>query len=241
MKPRIILTGDSHLGALRRGLETLSDSSLKERCIFWPLGFGSAVLEPVHLLDENAQELQTIGEQWTNRTFSPRTIGAFGEDTFVVVSLPFQSPRFLRNHDWKKHAPWHLAKAGQVPISDGMLLEMVAHENRHALAMTRDLHLIWPRTIVLESPRPLPDHPILRSTALEVVLHIDIVYRTHARNALSEWGIHVIGQPNSTIGPKGLTLSKFDHEDPKDQHHVSAEYGGLALQEVLRYVDTSTA
>lgn len=232
----VLLTGDSHLGALRRGADLLEPDSGAARAVFWPLGVGGGARTCVHRFDPAAQTVTTIVPKWHNRSFSAAEIaGAAGGDALLVVSLPLHPTRLLRDHSWRGHAPWRLAGDDRIAMSDRMIAAMIDADSRHALEFTRDLARLWPDCAVLEAPRPFANARYLRRMPMEIALHLDTLYRAQVRAALEQAGIAVIAQPGSTILPDGTTDLAFDNENPEDDHHANAPYGALVLRQILAH------
>lgn len=234
MKP-IIITGDSHLGPIRRGLGLLPKAQ-QDRFTFWPLGKGAAVRRQCHAFDADTRTLRTASRSWTNRVFSRETIGAVGSDAVLAVSLPLNTSRILRDYSWETHAPWHLAQ-DEFALSDRMVEKMIDGDSIHALNMVRDLVRIWPRTAVIEAPRFFANASYLAGRRLDVFRHVDAAYRGRVRGILAAAGIDVIAQPAATVTDEGMTALLFDHHDPQDDHHANEAYGKLALEEIVAYAD----
>lgn len=232
---QIIVTGDSHLGPLRRGLD-LTASEHRNRFTFWPLGKGAAVRRECHRFDTATETLTTISRSWRNRVFSRETIASEGLDATVVISLPLNTSRILRDYPWDTHAPWCIS-SNEIALSDAMVDEIIVGDAIHALNMVYDLVKIWPQTAVLEAPRFFSNASYLNGNRIDVFTYVDTIYRNKVRNLLSESGIDVISQPDITITSEGTTALAFDHPDPLDDHHANESYGKLALEEILAYVD----
>lgn len=234
MRP-VIITGDSHLGPIRRGLGLLPEAD-QDRFTFWPLGKGGALRSQCHVFDAASQVLRTMSRSWNNRVFSKEAIGAVGPDAVLVVSLPLNSSRILRDYSWETHTPWHLAK-DEFALSDRMVERMIDDDSIHALNLVRDLARIWPQTAVIEAPRFFANASYLGRKRLDVCRHVDAAYRDRVRGILAEAGIDVIAQPAATVTDEGMTALSFDHHDPQDDHHANEAYGKLALEEIGAYVD----
>jgi len=237
MKRPILLTGDSHLGALRRGADLLPDAADRDRLVFWPLGRGGALRQAVHAHDAAAQTVTTLAPAWRNRVFSPQTLRAIGDGVRLAVSLPLNTSRILREYGWTTHAPWRLA-VGEFPVSDRVLDAMIDSDSRHALNLVRDLAQVWPDVVVIEAPRFFARTALRDGLRPEVCAHVDAAYRARVGAALQAAGVAVVAQPAATIAAPGLTRAEFAHDDPKDDHHANGAYGALALQDLLRATDS---
>lgn len=238
MRP-VILTGDSHLGALKRALDAADDPGLRERVTLWPLGPGGAARQPVHRRDPDSGTVTTIARPWRKRSFSAATLSEPGADALLVVSLPLNTSRILRECSWASHVPWRLAQDDEIPLSEAMMAAMIEADSRHALDFVRDLAALWPATAVLEAPRLFPNADFLARKRAEVCRHVDAAYRAQVRQALEAAGIAVIDQPPETLTPDGMTDLAYDHEDPDDTHHAGTAYGALALQAVLAHAEAT--
>lgn len=235
---RILLTGDSHLGALRRAVERLSDERQKDRFVFWPLGTASATSAPLHVREAGDDAIRITAPAWQDRRFSRDSIAEVGADALLVVSLPLHTTPFLRDHAWHTHAPWQVA-VQEVALSSGFLDTLAEAGSRHALALVLDLARIWPAMAVLEPPRLFPDSPFLAKARPEVCRAVEAAYRGSVRRRLAQAGIAVIDQPPVTITDQGMTDPTYDNENPQDRHHANARYGSLVLAGILAHSDAT--
>lgn len=234
MKP-IIITGDSHVGPMRRSLCLLGQVQ-QDRFTFWPLGKGAGVRRKCHVFDADMRTLQTASRSWINRVYSRETIGAVGPDAILVVSLPLNTSRILRDYSWGTHTPWQLA-LGEFALSDRMVEKMIEGDTVHALNLVGDLVKVWPQTAVIEAPRFFANASYLSGKRLDVFKYVDAAYRERVRGILAAAGIDVIAQPTATITDEGMTALAFDHHDPQDDHHANEAYGKLALEQTIAYAD----
>ena len=232
----IILTGDSHLAALRRGVDLLASAQMRDRFVFWPFGTGSIARARFHQRNPEDGSIIVDPQPLPRLVFSPETIAQVGEDARLVVSLPLHSARFLRRYGWNTHAPWRLADS-TIALSDRVLEAMIDADSRHPLDFIRDLVRILPRVSVLEPPRLFATANLLDKVRPEVLTTLEETYRARIRVRLAEMEVSVIDQPPETVTPDHMTDLAYDNENPDDQHHANKTYGSLALDAILRHVD----
>ena len=227
----ILFTGDSHLGALKRAF-TL-DSSLEEAPLtFWPLGKGGGTREL--FFESDSGFVKTNCPHWRNRVYSEETLSSISEDMLLVVSLPMNTSRILRDHNWVRHAPWRLAHE-EIALSDAVISALIEQDSQHCLSFVSALRDVWNHVAVLEAPRLFGNASYLSRTRLDICTYVDASYRAQVSGRLSDEGIDIIPQPSETIGENGTTDLMFDHENNDDDHHANAKYGLIALRAVIDY------
>lgn len=232
----ILVTGDSHIGPLQRGLDLLPAAE-RTRYTFWPLGKGGAIRERCHTYDDVRKELTITSPNWEKRTFSRESLSELSPETFLFLSLPANTSRILRGYSWNTHVPWRLA-SGEAPLSDRLVEEMIDQDCRYSLELTIDLARVWRNFAVIEAPRFFANATYLKVFRQDVCQHIDSAYRSRVRDALTRHGIHLVAQPDVTISDDGTTKLDFDHENPLDNHHANAWYGGLVLKLLAEHADS---
>ncbi len=120
----IVITGESHLGAIVRGAPRNAGVT------FWPLGAGKLVTTPFYTHDAAAAAVHTHVRKWRNRTFSLDTLDFNGAPALLALSLPLNTSRILRDHAWDTHVPWRLKKSpDEVALSDGVVLAIDVSES----------------------------------------------------------------------------------------------------------------
>ena len=227
----IILTGDSHLGPLKRGM--MLDRGIEAATVtFWPLGKGAGARQA--FFDVGAEGVTTHFRSWHNRTYTPDAMAEISPDAVLVVSLPMNTSRILRDYSWHSHAPWRLAKE-EIALSDAVVSALIEQDSQYAVEFVLALKKIWPRTAVIEAPRFFRNASYLESQRFEVCRYVDQLYRAQVGDRLGAAGVDVIAQPRETITVDGATDLAYDHENPDDDHHGNAHYGLAALRAVLAY------
>lgn len=225
----VILTGDSHLGPLKRSM-ALDPSLASAPLVFWPLGKGAGAREA--FFDVGLQGVTTTYSKWHNRTFSNQSLAEVSTDALLVVSLPLNTSRILRDYSWNRHVPWRLVK-GEIALSDAVVSAMIEQDSQHAINFVIELQRIWNSVAVLEAPRFFRNASYLDHYRFDVCSYIDQTYRAQVSARLHTAGIKIIVQPSETIASDGTTDLAYDHENPDDDHHGNMKYGLATLRAVI--------
>ena len=233
----ILLTGDSHLGALKHAQDFQDDPRIGE-LEFLPLGQGYGSLINFFEVDKAAQTVAITHEEWEKHSFSQQSLNKDGDFKLLVVSMPINSSRILRDCSWHRHVPWSMKKgAKEAPLSDALVQSIIQHDCAKSIEFMTALASVGIKVAVIEGPRFFDHARYLQRKRIDVCLEIERRYRSFARDKLNAVGIDVIAQPPETISQVGTTHPDFRHLNPKDRHHANAEYGRLACLAVLEYAD----
>jgi len=236
MKP-ILLTGDSHLAAIRKSIDPNGSDALRGAVEFAPLGRGGEAVTDFFSVSECKSAVTTHGKGWRNRTFSPEMVRINDMVAALVLSMPMNTSRILRDYSWARNVPWRLKnKNSEIAISDAVLSELIHYDSRNSICFALALQDAGIDVMVLEGPRFFENADFLKSCRFEVCRYVDETYRAYVADVLSENGVEIIAQPPETITEFGTTDLKYDHPDPSDNHHANAEYGRLLLGHVMEHV-----
>lgn len=226
----ILLTGESHLGAVRQGASDRSDVT------YWPLGKGRSVATPFFTHNPHAKSVSTIVSDWRNRTYAKDTLTFDGAQALVGLSMPLNTSRILRDYSWHSHVPWHLQKFDtESPLSEAVVQAIMAQDYGHALAFVAALQACHIKTVVIEAPHFFETSPYLKRVRLDVCTYMDAHYRATVRAKLGELGVDVIDQPSHTLTAIGSTKPAFSHKNPKDTHHANPAFGALMFEKIIAY------
>jgi hypothetical protein len=234
MKP-LVLIGDSHLAAIKMGLDLDPAMTTSREVLFHPFGRGGLATTPFFSLSEDATELRTHARGWSNLTLTRDSFRAgTGEGAVIAISLPLNTARVLRGGSWQTHVPWRMQQDDtELPLSDQTLTQIFTDDCANAIAYVRAVAALGFEVIVIEAPRFVEHAVYLHPIRREVCHMIDTSYRGHVRAQLAASGIPVLDQPAGTITPDGTTDAAFRHENPKDNQHANADYGRQVMQALL--------
>lgn len=243
MRP-ILITGDSHVAAVYLGFSEDARREDHRNIVFWPLGAGTMVQTEFYRLEpENGVVQTTLPKRkhadLDDRTFSVEKVRIGGRDPVVVVSMPMNRQRFVREGGFQTHVPWSMVKSDdEAPISDRALEAMMRDDVARALSFVRDLKQIGLEVAVMDAPVQFRHARLLNTARPDVILHVGDRFQRFVRAELAAMGIPLITQPPQVIAEDGMMDAAYRHDDPKDQHHGNAAYGKLMMARIKDFVAT---
>lgn len=239
MKP-ILFTGDSHLAAIRKSLDPTVAEKLPGFVDFAPLGRGGEAVTDFFSVLDCGLSVTTHGDGWRNRTFSRETVQINGQEAVLVLSMPLNTSRILRDYSWARNVPWSFkSKNIEIALSDTLLHELISYDSGNSIRFAVALQNAGVDVVILEGPRFFENADYLESCRFEVCQYVDEAYRRYVGRVLSENGLEIIAQPPQTITDYGTTNLEYDHPDPSDNHHANVAYGGLVLEHVIEFAKSS--
>ena len=228
----IVFTGESHLGAIRRG------GTENPALTYWPLGAGGEVPTQFFRHAPETSSLHTTVKGWRNRVYSRETLTFDGSLALVALSLPLNTSRILRDYSWGTHVPWHLQKTQEeTPLSDAVIQSLCEQDYRYAIAFIAALRDYGIPVVVLEGPHFFEHASYLKTRRFDVCSYIDATYRKAVRTKLAEMNVDVIEQRPETLTALGATKAAYKHENPKDSHHANAKFGALVFKDLVGYAE----
>jgi hypothetical protein len=231
---QILLIGDSHLGAVKRGYDLHPERY--PNISFASLGKGGVATSRFFEVDETGDSVRITAETWNKLEFSRAGQRDKPVPGLLVLSLPLNTSRILRDYSWDTHVPWFLKRdEHEVAISDAFVEGLIDQDSCHTIDYAVALSDLGISIAVLEAPRFFEDAAYLKRCRLDVIQHVDRLYRQRVGQRLAGHGISVIPQPPQTIGDLGTTRMAFDNEKPRDVHHANAAYGQLALDQIQSF------
>ncbi len=238
---RVLIFGDSHTAALRRGqiaIETEGQWPDAIDLTVRPLGGGHLAAEPF-FADRRDHAEVTLPEY--RRQFSRIPREEDPEDTIYGVSAPLHPVRIWRNPAWQTHAPADMSDAAPglaaeatVPVSSGMVRRLALADQRNMLDLVALLRRLKRRVFAIEAPRPFRHHPALRRTPAAVVMRVDALYRETIRAELARLDVPVVTVPALCLDPDGFV--REDLGQASDPHHGNEAYGRIMMAQVLAHL-----
>lgn len=227
----ILLVGESHIGAVKRGYN--EEPERFPWMSFASLGKGRIATTRFFEVDETKERVLIISEHWNKLEFSK-----LDKDVpdLLVLSLPINTSRILRDVSWDTHVPWRLRQSDhETPLSDAFVNRLIDQDSGYAIDYTVALAELGMNVAVLEAPRFFEDAGYLKHCRLDVIQFIDKLYRQRVVDRLGEKGVGVIPQAPHTISDMGATKMEFDNERQGDVHHANLVYGQIVLEQIQNY------
>ncbi|MEK8031843.1 hypothetical protein AACH06_13530 [Ideonella sp. DXS29W] len=224
---KVFLTGDSHLGALRRAL--LQPDSPNT----WPIDFTLEALGRGHLLRapffaDRGDHAEILDADFRKRVRKvPSVAGAFDA---IGISGPLNTARVWRDEAFATFRPYPLT--GRTPISRGMLRAIVEDDVRQTLEFIRVVRRNSP-VFVIDSPWPFARHPSVMRIGIEVVQHVHRWYREYVMAELASMDVPIVDIDPSCLDKQGFMLERFRNENARDLYHANAAFGKLMLQRIV--------
>lgn len=234
----IVITGNSHVNALRLGavqlgaevskmadrevrIGMLGNGKFTHRQFFRECDAGAVIVQP-----EYVEALTAL----TGADVMGQPGVTYG------ICLGFHSPPVFRQPMWQVSAlSEHLAGARTRPISSAVLDAMVVHNNRYMYSFFDALSRAGVDFFVISAPPPRRDHPCLVKTPLSTVIAVDAAFRSSVARHLQSKDIQYVMPPSETYDDDGFLLDKLAMRAPRDVHHGNADYGCLMLRKVLGF------
>jgi hypothetical protein len=229
---KILITGDSHTGALNRGWNKINGPDEKGSLDIkiQPLGTG-AHLNTKFFEEKNGAAIITNEAYKKNFVEFPLRRGEY----IYGFSAPFHTIRVLRDIDWISNAPVHVVQ-NEAPITSSLLKQIFYNDQKYLLSFFDLLLKKQERLFVIEAPLLFRHNPIFRKGREDVLLYIDREYRSYIRTELENRNIHVIRVPDLCFDAQGYMRERYRHPSAQDPHHGNAEFGEIMMKEVMNYL-----
>jgi len=232
----LIITGDSHVNALREGADLLTSEELASwagRLKIGSLGTGSIALSR---FSKVVSGKVVFDNSRYSRAFLALNVRGFFRTGGVKygMSFGFHSLPVVASLTWKDVLPWTIAsKYGREPVSSGVLTAMMAENNKHMHVFYEQLLAAKIDFFVISAPPLRADHPIFTELEAEVILEVDREFRKASGDFFAERGIQVVYPPEIVYASKGILRRDLAKIAPDDTHHGNSEYGRIMLQHIL--------
>lgn len=239
----VYLCGNSHLGALAKGLRELqSQGTAKDLdIVIAPFGTGAVEVEPFSEATDGGVRL--IAEEYRQNLVKRCGSEVMSPDHLWGLCVGTHNSRLYRNALWRRSRPNHLAGERDQPISEGLLAAMIEADQRHVKAFFLQLQQAGVPFFLISAPHPKKGHEkTVERAGLDTMLHID----AEARNSMTSWAaandIDIITPPEESVGEDGFLRDEFEQKiSPAgrlDAHHANEKYGILMMQKVIAYLGT---
>lgn len=235
MKLRVV--GNSHVGALKRGLgKALEGRSTRfEEIDVFPIVRAKLELESFSRLRAGAVELTDAraSSNLADRTGVRRIDG----DVWGVC-MGLHNVALLRDPFWDHHAPAWIAQGDETPVSRGLTEAIVAAGQHHVQAFLLHLKQAGVPVLVVSSPPLRRDHPSVATRRPEVPLEVDRLARERLTSFAAEHELPFVDYPERARAEDGFLREEFHPKGVRangtlDRAHANQEYGTLMMRRVI--------
>jgi hypothetical protein len=231
---KIVLTGDSHLGGLRRaqlgahpGLAGVDTSGVTIQA----LGRGYLMRSPFFV--ERDQHVEITDPEYRQRVARMPPSGA--PPDLIGICGPMNTNRLWRDPAFESVLPYPLPATGSL-VSRGLLRTAIEADARQSIEFAKALNRKVP-VFVLDAPWPFARHPAVLALGRDVVQHLHRAYRHHVRQELQAGGIPVVETDPVALDADGFMRPAYRHENGRDLYHANAAFGALMLRAILARFD----
>jgi len=232
----IVITGNSHVGAIRRS--EMQRNKLSDARLF-VLGTGNIELTSFsRVSDGHVHFLAPDVSARLRFATASDTIG--GEHVWGFVLGTHNSPLYGHRY-WRKAEPQAIARSNVRPVSSGLMNEVVKEYLKPQLDFFRQLQSIGTDFFVISGPPPKLDSPFFkRGIRPETIVYIDNLLR----NSLSDWleknNIAYIAPPQKAVANDGFLKphysQKINDAGTIDPHHANSDYGELMADKIYDHL-----
>ena len=236
---RILITGDSHCGALYRGLVQLQNNkktSPSVEIVVRPIGGGHLLPTPF-FRDAGDHADMTAPLYRRNLSRLPPVAPDFDA---VVLSMPLWPMRLLHQMTWGGFSLGEYL-ANRKTVSHQTFRLMVLEDQKYILKLIELLSRNGIRLAAVSPPRLFRDHPTLKHLPARQAQACFNAYLDTIKAELSARNVAVIELPDRVSDEEGFMLQKYRHEDPEDGHHANADFGALMIAEIDRWACSKAA
>lgn len=227
---KILIIGDSHTGALNRGLVALKNSDQLPRdvhIVIRPLGGGH--LLPTTFFRDAGDHAEILADEY-RKAFRQLPPKGSSYDA-IGLSMPLWPMRVIHGMVWGKHALAERINQRR-PISNAVFRELVLADQKYVLALADLLQRLGLKVFAVSPPGLFRDHNTLKFIPPAHGLTMFETYRTIMRDALHKHGVDIVDIPAPCLDDEGFMRPEYRHELPQDEHHANAEFGSLMIQSV---------
>lgn len=231
---QVLIVGDSHTGALKRGHDLMVQDGTAPDGITWriqPLGPGKRMNTPFW---KKAGDHAVITDLQYGKMM-PKLPPDDPRPDAIGLSMPMWNGRIMRMILQSGYVVHGLPGQGHV-MSRALLRHMVLSDMKYIMALGAYLGELGYAVFAIEPPTLFRHWSYVRPFGAETCLALQGEVRAIQRACVDEAGMPVIELPEGCILEDGFMDPQHRSEDPTDTHHVNAEFGALMLKRAVPYL-----
>ncbi len=231
---RVLITGDSHTGALLRGkqlLENKNEWPQQVNLTIRPLG--RSMINATPFFVDRGDHAEIRNEEYRKRfkRFPPANM----EKINVIYGLsgPLHTSRVLRHQAWSEFVPAPFT-TNESPVSNALLNQVIQNDCQHLLKFIDIILRIRKKLFVIEAP--LPFKHAAKNIRPEVFTYVDSYYRNFIKQELKLRKVPLIAVDSECYDESGFMLECYRSPKENDMHHGNAEFGELMMKKILKFL-----
>jgi hypothetical protein len=231
-----MLTGDSHLGAIKRAMNRFGDQifSREYEVIVDILSSKRSIHHEISGFSLKEDDICLADPRYENGFF--RSHG--GQFDYIFFNAPFWCYALFRRQNFKNFTTYDMTVRKQL-MSKNVLDYILENHAAPYLNLIPVMMKNASKVVVIETPFLFKDHPIQRFTDKEILNYIDARYRSYVKDKLIMLGAEVMHIPAETVAEYGVMSDKYLTESPDDFGHCNTEYGRLILEQIKSVTESS--
>lgn len=231
---KVLITGGSHVVALNQGFKNLVASGEIPASLDFhvrPLGGGLSIAG--EFFRARSDHVEITDPKFRSKFKRLPPLGR-SYDVVVLCTALYSRPVWNKA-DWAVYGVPGLSE-GRLLVSDSMLRRAISDDNKHLISFLKHLRTFGIAVCVVEGPRPFRHNIEVARAGIDLVKHIDSIYRSLTVEKFTKDNISVIFVPDSAFDKDGFMLEKYRHKNPKDRTHGSADFGKVMMREIVRFM-----
>lgn len=227
---KILIVGDSHTGALKRGLDELVAQNKMAPDVSMeiiPLAVGARLAYPFWDPKDGFASIHDDGHG--------RRVTRVPPDDGTPLAAIGLSMALWQGRVMRLMADGNLSLPGQPsgrPISHAVFRQIVLADHQYILGLLAFLRGLDLPVVAIEPPAVFRDNRAVGRIGAERVLGAYRALRTIIRAELAAIAVPIVSLPADSLDDDGFMRSEFKHEDPLDPHHANPAFGKLMIARV---------
>ncbi|WP_323036653.1 hypothetical protein [Pararhodobacter sp.] len=226
---KLLLIGDSHIGALKRGHDHLVAQNETDPAVsltILPLANGANLSQPFWEPAEGYARI--IDEEVRDRMDRVPPEGLSFDA--IGFSMALWHGRVMRRMVGGNHCLPGM-RSGR-PISRAVFRKMVEADHAHILGLLDHFHAQGQPVFSIAPPAVFRDSQAIGRIGAERVLGIFQAFQEIMRAELAKRVAPVIDFPPECLDDEGYMRALYKHPDPMDPHHANEAFGVLMIRRI---------
>lgn len=233
---KVLITGDSHTGALHLAQkDMISKDEWPDQIdlTIKPLGGGHIFPTPFFIDRGDYAEISNLKYRKQFNRFPP--LKEKNSDVIYGLSAPLHTARIRRRRAWSEFVPSQFA-AQEVPLSNQLLRRVILDDCHYLLKFIDIILRTQNKVFVIEAPRPFKHDNSLTIIRPEVFIYVDAYYRDIIKQELKHRNVPIIEVTPECYDDAGFMLERYRNPNEDDMHHGNVEFGELMMKKVLKFI-----